>query len=174
LTPPRAAPHRSCCAKALAPDGRVHRSPAVGGASTAEEEGGSGEEASGKNDEEEERLEELEGEASRRRPSPVVVGSSADCRPGRPRGLVVTAPSSSSPSPPSPPSSSSSPPPCSWGVVRERERERERERVEGKRQRERASEWRGREGDKAVVLFRRHGTPFSSFFYFSIQVVRIH
>jgi hypothetical protein len=49
----------------LAPGGRVHRSPTVGGASAAkEEEGGSGEEATDKNDEEEERLEELDGEAS--------------------------------------------------------------------------------------------------------------
>ncbi|EEE61339.1 hypothetical protein OsJ_15462 [Oryza sativa Japonica Group] len=105
--------------QALAPGGRVHRSPTVGGASAAEEEeGGSGEEATDKNDEEEERLEELDGESSRRRPSPVVVGSSADCRPGRSQGLVVTAP----------PSLSLLPPPCSWVVVTER-----------------GIEWRGRE-----------------------------
>nr|BAD29386.1 hypothetical protein [Oryza sativa Japonica Group] len=119
--------------QALTPGGRVHRSPTVGGASAAdEEEGGSGEEASDKNNEEEERLEELDGEASRRWPSPVVVGSPAGCHPGRPRGLVVTAPSSSS--------SSSSPPPCSWVVVTEREiewRGRDRERASGEEETQR-------------------------------------
>ena len=125
--------------QALAPGGRVHRSPTVGGASAAEEEeGGSGEEANDKNDEEEERLEELDREASRLS-SPVVVGSPAGCRPGRLRGLVVTTPSSSSPS--LPPLSSSSPPPCSWVAVTEREIEW--------RGREREIEWRGRERERA-------------------------